>query len=309
MNNNIVLEVKKLKKTFGSFTAVDDISFNIKEGEIVGILGPNGAGKTTTIQMLLSVLTPTSGEIVYFGKNLKAHREEILEQVNFSTTYTSLPWRLTVHENLTFASYFYDITNRKKRVEEIIELFKLQDFAGKSIRQLSAGQNTRVNLAKAFLNHPKILLLDEPTASLDPDIASYLRKVILQRKKDYDMSVIWTSHNMTEVEEMCDRVVFINKGKIIADDKPEMLAKTIEIAHIELIIRDGMKRVIDYCDKNKLLYKQEKRSITVDVKEKFIAEFLRDIMDAGIVYDEISIEKPTLEDYFIQKSQKKYENT
>jgi ABC-2 type transport system ATP-binding protein len=309
MNNNIVLEVKKLKKTFGSFTAVDDISFNIKEGEIVGVLGPNGAGKTTTIQMLLSVLTPTSGEIIYFGKNLKTHREEILEQVNFSTTYTNLPWRLTVRENLTYSSYFYEIKNRKKRVNDIIELFKLQDFADKSISQLSAGQNTRVNLAKAFLNHPKILLLDEPTASLDPDIASYLRKIILQRKKDYEMSVIWTSHNMTEVEEMCDRVVFINKGKIIADDKPEMLAKTIEIAHIELIIRDGMKRITDYCDKNQLIYKIEKRSIIVDVKELFIAEFLRDIMDNGIVYDEISIEKPTLEDYFIQKSQKKYENT
>lgn len=309
MNDNIVLEVKNLTKKFGSFTAVDGISFDIKKGEIVGLLGPNGAGKTTTIQMLLSVLTPTAGEIKYFDKDLKTHREEILERVNFSTTYTSLPWRLTVRENLTFVSYFYEIKHRKKRVDEIIELFKLQDFAGKSIRQLSAGQNTRVNLAKAFLNYPKILLLDEPTASLDPDIASYLRDVILKMKNDYDMSIIWTSHNMAEVEEMCDRVIFINKGKIIADDKPEMLAKTIEIAHIELMIRDGMKRVIDYCVKNKLLFKQEKRSIIVDVKEKFIAEFLRDIMEAGIVYDEISIEKPTLEDYFIQKSQKKHENT
>ncbi len=307
MKNDIILDVNNLTKNFGSFTAVKRISFSLKRGEIVGLLGPNGAGKTTTIQMLLGVLTPTDGKIEYFGKELRTHREEILEQVNFSTTYTNLPWRLTVRENLTFVSYFYDIKNRKSRVEEIIEIFKLSEIAKKSISQLSAGQKTRVNLAKAFLNYPKVLLLDEPTASLDPDIAAYVREVILQRKNEEDMSIIWTSHNMSEVEEMCDRVIFINKGEIIADDKPHTLAATIEIAHVELMIRDGLKRLIEYCNKKKLVFALEKRSIIVDVRELFIAEFLRDIMDEGILYDEISIEKPTLEDYFIQKSQKKHE--
>lgn len=306
--SNIILDVKNLTKIFGKFTAVDDISFSVKEGEILGMLGPNGAGKTTTIQMLLGVLTPTEGEITYFDKSLTTHREEILEKVNFSTTYTNLPWSLSVTENLTFISYLYSIKNRKQRVAEIIELFKLQELAKKTMAQLSAGQITRVNLAKAFVNKPKVLLLDEPTASLDPDIAAYIRNIILDYRDETKATILWTSHNMSEVEEMCDRVVFINKGKVIADDKPEKLAQTIEIAHVELLVRDGMKRTVEYCKKHNLPYKLQHRTIIIDVKEKRLAEFLRTLMDAGVLYDEISIEKPTLEDYFLQVAGK-YETT
>jgi ABC-2 type transport system ATP-binding protein len=216
-----ILEVKNLTKIFGSFKAVNDLSFSMEEGELLGFLGPNGAGKTTTIQMLLAVLAPTSGEIRYFGKDLATHREEILEKVNFSTTYINLPWNLTIRENLTFMSYLYDIQNRRQRVKDIIELFKLEKLAGHQMHQLSAGQLTRVNLAKAFLNRPKVLLLDEPTASLDPDIAAYIRTLIMDANKKEKLSIIFTSHNMTEIEEVCDRVIFINKGTIIADDAPE----------------------------------------------------------------------------------------
>lgn len=299
-----ILEVKNLTKKFGNFTAVNNISFSMKEGEIVGLLGPNGAGKTTTIQMLLGVLAPTSGSVSYFGKDLKTNREEILEKVNFSSTYTNLPWRLTVKENLTWVAQLYDIKKRKQRVEEIIEIFKLQDLIKKSIAQLSAGQKTRVNLAKSFVNYPKVLLLDEPTASMDPDIAKYLRDIILARKKEHTMSLIWTSHNMAEVEEMCDRVVFINKGEIIADDTPDNLAKSIENAHVALVIRDGLKRAAAFAEKKHFTYHVEKRSIVVDVKEREIAEFLRELMTKGIIYDEISIEKPTLEDYFLEAAKK-----
>ena len=239
MKNN-VLEVKNLSKVFGPpanvFTAVDNISFFVEEGEILGFLGPNGAGKTTTIQMMLGVLTPSGGSINYFGKDLNHNREEILEHVNFSTTYTNLPWALSVRENLTFISYLYDIKNRKKRVEEIVEIFKLGELTNKTMSQLSAGQQTRVNLAKAFVNKPKVLLLDEPTASLDPDIASYIRNIILEDRDLHKTTILWTSHNMAEVEEMCDRVIFINKGKIIADDTPDNLARSIQIAHVELLI-------------------------------------------------------------------------
>jgi ABC-2 type transport system ATP-binding protein len=299
-----VLEVKNLTKKYGSFTAVDDISFSIQESEIVGLLGPNGAGKTTTIQMLLGVLSPTHGEIKYFGKNFTTHREEILEKVNFSSTYTNLPWRLTVRENLMWVAYLYDFKKRKERVEEIIEIFKLHDMEKKSIAQLSAGQKTRVNLAKSFINAPKILLLDEPTASMDPDNASYLREIILVRKKEQNMSLIWTSHNMAEVEEMCDRVVFINKGKVIADDKPEVLAKSIKNAHVALVIRDGLKRAAAFAEKEKFAYHIDKRAIIVDVEEHKIANFLQKLTDKGITYDEISIEKPTLEDYFLEAAKK-----
>lgn len=296
----IVLEVKNLTKKFGNFSAVDTISFSVKEGEILGFLGPNGAGKTTTMQMLLGVLTPTSGEINYFGKNLTTHREEILEKVNFSTTYTNLPWILSVRENLTFISYLYDIPNRKKRVEEIIELFKLTDLAKKTMSQLSAGQLTRVNLSKAFLNKPKVLLLDEPTASLDPDIATYIRNIILEERELSKTTILWTSHNMTEVEDMCDRVIFINKGRVISDDTPEKLARTIDTCHIDLRLKNKVTELETYCQKNQLKFKKDGKQVIIDVKEQHVASFLRDLTEQGIHYDEISIEKPTLEDYFLQ---------
>lgn len=304
-----ILSVKDLTKKFGKpskeFTAVDNISFNLQEGEILGFLGPNGAGKTTTIQMLLGVLTPTSGHIEYFNKDLSIHREELLEDVNFSSTYTHLPWRLTVKENLTFLSYLYDIKERSSRMERIVEIFKLEELLNQEVSSLSAGQKTRVNLAKAFLNFPKILLLDEPTASLDPDIAQYIRDFLKDERKKFQMSILITSHNMAEVEELCDRVIFINHGKIVANDTPEKLARTIDICHIELMIRDGLKRVIDYAQKEEIPHKTHGRYITLDTSEKTIPEVLRAIMDAGVYYDEISIEKPTLEDYFLHISTKK----
>src|SRR3989344_3033352 len=208
MQNN-VLEVKNLTKKFGNFTAVDNISFSLKEGEILGLLGPNGAGKTTTIQMLLGVLTPTSGDIKYFDKKLTENREEILEQVNFSSSYTNFPWSLTVKEVLTFISYLYSINERKKRLDKIVEMFKLDSLLRKQIHELSSGQLTKVNLAKAFINFPKVLLLDEPTASLDPDVAKYIRDFLLNQQKEFKVSIILTSHNMAEVEEVSDRVKFI----------------------------------------------------------------------------------------------------
>lgn len=303
--SNKVLDVKNLTKKFGEFIAVDDVSFFMEEGEVLGFLGPNGAGKTTTIQMLLSVLQPTNGTIEYFGKELHKHREEILEKINFSSTYTDLPWYLTVKENLTWISYLYNIENRKKRVNDVIELFHLEPLLKNSYGELSAGQMTRVNLAKAFLNRPKLLLLDEPTASLDPDVANYIREFLISEREKFQISVIFTSHNMSEVEELCDRVIFINNGKIIANDTPDKLAKTIEISHIQLLIRDGLKRAIAYCQKNQIHHALEsKRSIIIDVKEKEIADVLRDLMNKNIIYDEISIEKPTLEDYFLQVAKK-----
>ena len=295
-----VLRVKHLTKKFGKFTAVDNISFDLKEGEILGLLGPNGAGKTTTIQMLLGVLTPTKGEVYYFGKDLTLNREEILEKVNFSSTYTQLPWLLTVEENLNFISYLYDIEKRKQRINKIVEIFRLKKLLKEQMKDLSSGQVTRVNLAKAFINYPKILLLDEPTASLDPETANYIRNFLINEREKFNISIIWTSHNMAEVEEVCDRVIFINKGKIIADNTPEKLAKTIEICHVELNIPDGLKRTIEICQNQKVVYKLTGRNIVVDLKEKEIPEFLRSLMDKGVNYDQISIDKPTLEDYFLQ---------
>ncbi len=295
-----ILEVKDLSKKFNNFIAVDNISFSLKEGEILGFLGPNGAGKTTTIQMLLGILNPTKGNIYYFGKDLMKERKTIMEQVNFSSTYIELPWYLTVIECLTFVSFLYKIKNRKERLHKVIEIFKLDKILREEFGNLSAGQKTRVSLAKAFLNFPKILLLDEPTASLDPEVAQYVREFLLEEQKKFHVSLVLTSHNMAEVEEVCNRVIFINKGKIIANDTPQNLTKTIQICHIELLIPSNMILAIEYCIKKRIPHKVEGDFISIDIKEKNIALLLKDLTDRGIHYQEISIEKPTLEDYFLQ---------
>lgn len=295
-----VLQAKNLTKKFGNLVAVDNVSFSLREGEILGFLGPNGAGKTTTIQMLLGTLLPTRGEVFYFGKDFKRHREEILEQVNFSSTYTNLPWNLTLQENLHCISYLYDIKNRQERIQKVVELFQLGEFLKKKMYELSSGQLTRTNLAKAFINFPRVILLDEPTASLDPATAKYIREFLLKERERFQVSIMLTSHNMAEIEAVCDRVIFINNGKIVADDTPENLAKSIETCHIQLFIREGLKKVMEYCATHAFEARAEGHYVTVDLKEKSIAPFLQGLVEERITYEEISIEKPTLEDYFLQ---------
>ena len=295
-----ILDVKNLTKKFKEFTAVDNLSLELKEGEILGLLGPNGAGKTTTIQMLLGILTPTSGSINYFGKDLSKHREEILDQVNFSTTYTNLPWIMTVSECLTFISYLYTIKNRKERIKEIVETFDLGKLLDKKIASLSSGQNTRVNLAKSFINKPRVLLLDEPTASLDPETANMVRKVLLREQKEFGISIILTSHNMNEVETVCNRVIFINEGKVVANDTPQILAKSIKISHLELRFDEKMEQVVKLLESKKLKYKIENKYLTIDINEMEIPNLLKNLIDKKLSYAEISIEKPSLEDFFLE---------
>jgi len=299
-----ILEVKNLTKKFGSFTAVDRISFSLQEGEILGFLGPNGAGKTTTIQMLLGVLTITNGSVMYFGKEFSHHREEILEKVNFSSTYTNLMWWLTVKENLTFISYLYDIQNRKKRIQEIVEIFRLQDIFNQELVELSAGQLTRVNLAKAFLNFPKVLLLDEPTASLDPEVAAYIREFLVKQREKFKTSIIITSHNMGEVEDLCDRVIIIQNGRIIANDTPIALALSIPTSRVQFIIRKGETTAIDYWKKSNSTYNKIGNSWEVIIPTKTIAEFLQHMTKENILYTDLHIQKPSLEDYFLQTMKK-----
>ncbi len=297
-----ILEVQNLTKKFGGFTAVDDISFQVKEGEIVGLLGPNGAGKTTTIAMLLGLLTPTSGTISIFGKDLQHHREETLRLVNFSSAYIEFPAMLNAQENLHFFGMLYDIPRRDEKVEELIRLFGITPFAHEWYVYLSAGQQMRIRLAKAFLNNPQILFLDEPTAALDPDIADTVRKLIVSMQEQYQMTVLLTSHNMAEVEEVCDRVLFIDHGKLVAEDTPEGLASRITRTTVELMIKDGLKRTLDYCREHNFEAKQEGRYLSVSLTEEEIIYFLAFLSERGIVYQEISIDRPTLEDYFLEQT-------
>jgi ABC-2 type transport system ATP-binding protein len=228
-----IVEVQNLTKRFGSFIAVNGISFEIREGEILGLLGPNGAGKTTTIHMLLGLITPTSGSIRMFGTPFERHREAILKRVNFSSTYVSLPQALTVEENLRVVARLYGLDRVAARIDRVISRLEMEEFRTKITRKLSSGQMTRLSLAKAFLTEPNILFLDEPTASLDPDIAAKTRALIKEVRRTGALTVLYTSHNMREMEEMSDRIIFLSRGRIIAEGTAEAIKTAVGKSDLE----------------------------------------------------------------------------
>lgn len=303
------LSVSHLTKDFGReaslVRAVKDVSFEVKPGEIVGLLGPNGAGKTTTLQMLLGLTTPTSGEISYFGLSLADHREEILTRINHTSAYARLPWKLKVRESLEVTAMLYNVADRASRIKDLIEVFQAQDIYQKTFSDLSAGQKTRIMLLKAFINHPELVLLDEPTASLDPDIASQIRSYILTQQEKYQTTILITSHNMREVEELCDRVVFLHHGQVLAVDTPEGLAKRSITCHLSLMVTDGLKRLVQWAEQNNYEYELEKRYVTLTLPEKNLAPVMNKLPELGVIYSEIEIAKPSLEDFFVQMSQGK----
>lgn len=223
-----VIEVQGLTKVFPSVKAVDTVSFHIYPGEILGFLGPNGAGKTTIIHMLLGLTTPTAGEIKVFGLNLQKHRMEIVKDVNFSSTYVSMPNSLTVKECLRVYARLYDVKERENRVSELLRTFEIDHIQNRLVRHLSSGHQTRLNLAKALINNPKLLFLDEPTASMDPDIADKTRRLLRRIKKERNLSILYTSHNMAEMEEMSDRILFLHHGKIIASGRPQEVIESLK---------------------------------------------------------------------------------
>ncbi len=218
-----VLAAKGLVKRYRETTAVDGVSFGVKAGEIVGLLGPNGAGKTTTINMVLGVLEPTTGEIRIEGADLGARRAQALARTNFAAVYAPLPGNLTVQQNLRVFGLIYGVEDLSARIEELIRRFDLERFRKVKCGVLSSGEQTRVALAKAMLNRPRLLLLDEPTASLDPAMAGDIRRLIRSFADEGDCGVLWTSHNMYEVEAVCDRVLFISKGRILLEGDPRKL--------------------------------------------------------------------------------------
>ena len=218
-----IVQVRNLTKRFGDFTAVDNISFDIHEGEILGLLGPNGAGKTTTIHMLLGLITPSSGTINMFGLDLAQHRETILQQVNFSSTYISMPFSLTVEENLKVIARLYSLQNIQQRIDDIIEKLEMGDIQHKLTRKLSSGQMSRLTLAKALMTEPKVLFLDEPTASLDPDIVNKIKAFLKEYQRTTGLSILYTSHNMREMEEMSNRIIFLQHGYIVAEGTSDQI--------------------------------------------------------------------------------------
>jgi ABC-2 type transport system ATP-binding protein len=222
-----VLSVRELRKYYGATVAVDGISFEVNRNEIVGLLGPNGAGKTTTINMILGVLEPTSGVILVENLDIATKRSQVMERTNFAAVYAPLPGNLTVAQNLRFFGLIYGVQNLSARIETLLEQYDLMAFRHVKCGVLSSGEQTRVSLAKALLNRPALLLLDEPTASLDPAIAREIRIKIREYAAVDGVGVLWTSHNMYEVEDVCDRVLFVSHGKILRQGDP----RTLPAAH------------------------------------------------------------------------------
>ena len=211
-----ILQARSLTKRFGDIVAVDGLDLDVRAGEVIGLLGVNGAGKTTVMNMILGLTIPNGGSIHVFGKDLQKHRIEILKRTNFCTTYANLPSNLKVWQNLRVFAGLYGVKNPGEKIEELLEMLGIHHLRNNITGRLSAGEGTRVNLAKALLNDPELLLLDEPTASLDPDIADKVRKLVRRLQKERSPAILYTSHNMRDIEEVCDRVLFLHQGRILA---------------------------------------------------------------------------------------------
>jgi ABC-2 type transport system ATP-binding protein len=217
------LSVRNICKKYGATVAVDDVSFDVAHNQVVGLLGPNGAGKTTIINMILGVLAPDCGSISVEGIDLATRRSQALERTNFAAIYAPLPGNLTVEQNLRIFGLLYGVRNLTQRINTLLKQFELERFRDTKAGVLSSGEQTRASLAKAMLNSPRLLLLDEPTASLDPSVARDVRAKILDYVALGTSGVLWTSHNMSEVEEVCSRVLFLSRGKILLDGDPKTL--------------------------------------------------------------------------------------
>ena len=218
-----LVEVKNLKKKYGFKEAVKGISFTIKENEILGLLGPNGSGKTTTIGMMLGLLKPSNGEILIDGKKIEESRIETLQKINFISPYIELPKKLTVKQNLIVYCKLYNVVNVKNRIDYLAEKLRLENLLNRVTGELSSGQKNRVSLAKALINNPKVLFLDEPTASLDPEIGDFVRSFLENYKKEKKISILLASHNMSEVTRLCKTVLMMKNGIIVDKGHPNEL--------------------------------------------------------------------------------------
>jgi ABC-2 type transport system ATP-binding protein len=232
------IEVAHLIKLYKTTRAVDDVSFRIARGSITGLLGGNGAGKTTTIAMIMGLVLPTSGRVQVLGHAMPDESADVLGRMNFESPYVDMPMRLTVRQNLTIFGRLYAVENLGERIEQLASDFDLKDFLDRANGKLSAGQKTRVALAKALINRPELLLLDEPTASLDPDTADWVRQHLQDYRRTHDATILLASHNMLEVERLCDRVIIMKRGRIEDDDSPDQIMARYNRTTLEEVFLD-----------------------------------------------------------------------
>ena len=300
-----VLDIHSLSKTFPGkppVQALSEVSFSLQKGEILGLLGPNGAGKTTVIRILISLLKQTSGRASIMGYDIALKRSKALACIGYASTYTNLPYFLTVEQNLDIHGRFYGLSKsvRRTRADELLERFKVENLRSKRISQLSAGQRTRMMLIKAFLPAPPIMLLDEPTASLDLEIADETRNFIREECTQRGLSVLFTSHNMEEVTQLCDRVIFLSRGKIIAQDTPRHLARSVANTQIYITTRKGGECIKNITAKHLLETNIDGAKYLILCPEQKVASLITEIVRAGVDLEELHIDHPTLHDFFIK---------
>ncbi|MGZ3749039.1 MAG: ABC transporter ATP-binding protein [Pseudobdellovibrionaceae bacterium] len=250
-NPKAILSVSNITKLYGSRVAVENISFKLYANEIVGLLGPNGAGKTTTINMILGVLQPNAGNIYIENIDLRKSRQKALCNTNFAAVYSPLPGNLTVWENLKVFGKIYEVPKLNARITELLGEFELERFRDTRVGTLSSGEQTRVSLAKALLNRPHLLLLDEPTASLDPSVAHQIRYKIKEYVRTNETSILWASHNMYEVEEVCHRVLFLARTKILLEGNPKTLPREHNQKTLEDLFIAIAQSPLSFFDKEK----------------------------------------------------------
>lgn len=296
-----VLEVTSLLKDYAEYRAVDSISFDIKRGQVLGLLGPNGAGKSTTIQMLAGVTIPTGGSIKYFGMELSKHRQACLQRINYASAYNTLQNHITAKENLMVFAGLYGVPKPKERIAELLDYFGVSRHINERFGHLSAGERTRINLVKALLNEPELLLMDEPTASLDPDIADKTLTLIENLRRDRQLSILFTSHNMSEVSRVCDEVIFLDRGKIVSKDTPANHTKQLDRAQVSLHF-SGPKEPLEKVLKSQNIDGEfeNNHQLKADLPNSAIPALLAALHEAHIPLKDIEIAKATLEDVFLE---------
>lgn len=296
-----ILQVQDLTKLYGSFRAVDRVSFELHKGRILGLLGPNGAGKTTTIQMLVGITLPDGGSIRYFGLDLHRHRVACLQRINFSSSYNMLQGRITVWENLVVYARLYRLSDPEQKIRDLGAYFGITELMNQRFLTLSAGQKTRVNLVKALLNDPEIILMDEPTASLDPDIADRTLSLIESLRDSRELAIVYTSHQMDEVTRICDEVIFLDHGRIVAQDTPESLTKRIANARVRVRFEGDHASIASALHPDFADVKLDSHNVVViTTEEHLVPKAIFDLGNAGVKIVDIEIRKPTLEDVFLQ---------
>ncbi len=306
------LKVTNLRKNFKEknkiVKAVDNLSFQINKGEIFGLLGVNGAGKSTTLNMLCGLILPDSGKIEMFGKDFFKNEEELRGQFNLATAYYTLSSNLTVKQNLNVFARLYNVKNAQKKIKELTEKFLFSQHINTKVKSLSSGEKTKLVLIKSLLNDPKLLFLDECTAGLDPDVAEVVRDHLMEYNKKTNCTIVFTSHYMQEVEQMCDRIAFMDKGKMVKIGKAKDLMSELETQNIQIHFSKQSEKAKRILKKENIKFEIPEKgvfSFQVQNREKVIYPLLEKFVKANIPFDDLHLNKPTLEEYFIKQSRKK----